>query len=317
MDEFNKQISSSYTNLVEKLTSWIDLIILQVPNLVVALVVATMAYFFSKYVQRAAEKATAKFTDNRTILHLASNLTTVIFGVIVLFLILSIFDLSSTINKILATAGVLGLAVGLALQDPMTNLFSGIVMSVRDLYTIGDVVKTNGYFGTIKDIDLRVTTILSPTGQIITIPNKDVIQNPLENYTSSGMRRVDIKCGVSYGDNLSEVKNTAESAINQIDTKIEDKPVDLVFTEFGDSSINFTIRFWIETCSQRDFLMEQSKAIQLLKSAFDEKDIMIPFPITTLDFGIRGGTPLDKVINLNSKNGKPRKSLSTQGSYSH
>jgi len=301
MEEFNEQISSSYGNLVDKLTDWLNAIILQAPNLLLAIVVAALAYFFSRYVKKMSVKACSKFTDNRTVLNLVANLSTVIFGIFVLFLILSIFDLSSTINKILATAGVLGLAVGLALQDPMTNLFSGIVMSVRKLYTIGDIVKTNGYFGTIKDIDLRVTTLMTPTGHIVTIPNKDVIQSPLENYTSSGVRRVDVSCGVSYGDDLDMVEKTAVSAIENIESRIKERPVDLVFQEFGNSSINFTLRYWIPSSSQLDYLKEQSKAIKLIKSAFDEKDIMIPFPITTLDFGIRGGTPLNKVMSLSTQ----------------
>jgi len=301
MEEFNEQISSSYGNLVDKLTDWLNAIILQAPNLLLAIVVAAIAYFFSRYVKKMAVKACSKFTDNKTVLNLVANLSTVIFGFFILFLILSIFDLSSTINKILATAGVLGLAVGLALQDPMTNLFSGIVMSVRKLYTIGDIVKTNGYFGTIKDIDLRVTTLMTPTGQIVTIPNKDVIQSPLENYTSSGVRRVDVSCGVSYGDDLDMVEKTAVSAIENIESRIKERPIDLVFQEFGNSSINFTLRYWIPSSSQLDYLKEQSKAIKLIKSAFDEKDIMIPFPITTLDFGIRGGTPLNKVMSLSTQ----------------
>jgi len=270
MEEFNEQISSSYGNLVDKLTDWLNAIILQAPNLLLAIVVAALAYFFSRYVKKMSVKACSKFTDNRTVLNLVANLSTVIFGFFILFLILSIFDLSSTINKILATAGVLGLAVGLALQDPMT-------------------------------IDLRVTTLMTPTGQIVTIPNKDVIQSPLENYTSSGVRRVDVSCGVSYGDDLDMVEKTAVSAIENIESRIKERPIDLVFQEFGNSSINFTLRYWIPSSSQLDYLKEQSKAIKLIKSAFDEKDIMIPFPITTLDFGIRGGTPLNKVMSLSTQ----------------
>lgn len=309
MDKFNEQVSSSFSSLTEKLAGWMEAIILQLPNLIIAILVAILAYYFTRYIKKISTKTTSKFTDNPTILRLVSNISTVIFSVITLFIILSIFDLSSTINKILATAGVLGLAVGLALQDPMTNLFSGVVMSVRKLYRIGDIVKTNGYFGTIKDIDLRVTTLLTPTGQIVTIPNKDVLQNPLENFTSSGARRVDINCGVSYGDNLAEVQSTAVAAIESIDTRMREKPVDLVYKEFGDSSINFTLRFWIKSTSQKDFLMEQSKAIQLIKTAFDKNNIMIPFPITTLDFGIRGGTPLNEVIKLNTPDVQQNKAM--------
>ena len=76
-----------------------------------------------------------------------------------------------------------------------------------------DLVETNGFFGTITKIDLRSTKLKLPSGEEVVIPNKDVIQNPLKNFSSSGERRVTINCGVSYGDNLSEVGEIAVEAI--------------------------------------------------------------------------------------------------------
>ena len=224
-----------------------------------------------------------------------------IFGIFTLFLILSVLNLEGTINKILATAGVLGLAVGLALQNPMNNLFSGVFMSVRKLYRIGDLVETNGYFGTIQDIDLKATKLRLPTGQIIVIPNKDVLEKPITNYTVSGERRIDLPCGVSYGDHLEKVKEIAINAIQQMDGLLQEKPVDLIYTDFGDSSVNFTLRFWIDTMGQKDYLAMRSMAIKALKKAFDENDVMIPFPIRTIDFGIRGGLSIQDVISSNRR----------------
>ncbi len=296
METINDQIDNSYGNLVDKLTDWLNEAILQLPNILIALTVAVIGFFISKYISSFAKKTASRFTNNKTVINLIANLAAVLFGVFVLFAVLSIMNLGETINKILATAGVLGLAVGLALQDPMNNLFSGVFMSVRDLYQIGDLVETNGFFGTIKNIDLRVTKLKLPTGQEVIIPNKDVIQSPLKNFTSSGERRIDLECGVSYGDDLEKVREVAEKAISALSSRIEDQPVDLVYTSFGDSSINFTIRFWITTNGQRDYLIERSKAIVKLKQAFDQEDIMIPFPIRTLDFGIRGGDSLKSMI---------------------
>jgi len=301
MDNFSLELSSTYGDLLGKLEGWLHTIILQIPNALVASLVAVIAYFLVTYIKKIAVRAVRKFTTNKTVLNLVANLTSVFIGLATLFLILSIFDLSSTINKILATAGVLGLAVGLALQDPMNNLFSGVFMSVRDLYSIGDLVETNDYFGTIKNIDLRATTLLLPTGQEVVIPNKEVIQKPLKNFTASGVRRVDIMCGVSYGDDLQKVESVVTAALQQLPNRLEHKPVDIVYTKFGDSSINFLARFWISTTDgQADFLLERSRAIKAVKSAFDENDIMIPFPITTLDFGIKGGIPMSKMLTLDS-----------------
>ncbi len=302
MENFTEQLSSSYDKMIEKLGSWIDIIVLQFPNLVIALFVGAVAYFMSSYVRKIAVKATSRFTDNKTVLNLISNLTAVVFSIFVLFTILGIFDLGGTINKILATAGVLGLAVGLALQDPMNNLFSGVFMSVRELYKIGDVVETNGYFGTIVNIDLRATKILQPTGQEVVIPNKEVIQKPLRNYTVTGQRRVDVSCGVSYGDDLDKVEKIVIDAINDNIDVIDNKAVDVVYNEFGSSSINFVARFWIDNTGQRDYLKAQSVVIKAIKKAFDDNDVMIPFPITTLDFGIKGGVPMSKMFPRKSAN---------------
>ena len=310
MDNFSMQLSSSYEKMIEKLGGWLDIIVLQFPNLIIAIVVGVIAYFLSTYVRKVAVKTTSKFTQNRTVLNLISNLTAVVFSIFVLFTILGIFDLGGTINKILATAGVLGLAVGLALQDPMNNLFSGVFMSVRELYKIGDLVETNGYFGTIVNIDLRATKILLPTGQEVVIPNKDVIQNPLKNYTVTGKRRVDISCGVSYGDDLDKVEGLVIEAIKNNIDYLESKPVDIVYNQFGDSSINFVARFWIDNVDHRDFLAEQSKAIKAIKKIFDANDIMIPFPITTLDFGIKGGVPMKKMLTRKIRSGSDRRQAS-------
>lgn len=315
MDSFSEQLSKSYENLAGKLGGWLNEFILQIPNIIIAVAVAVLAYFFSKYIRKAAVKTTARFTSNKTILNLTSNLTAVLFGVIVLFVVLSVLNLGETINKILATAGVLGLAVGLALQDPMNNLFSGVFMSVRKLYRIGDLVETNDYFGTIVDIDLRATKIKIPSGQMVIIPNKDVIQNPLKNYTISGERRVDVSCGVSYGDDLDKVEQVVIETLNKMSNIISDKPIDVVFNQFADSSISFIARFWIETNGQRDYLIEQSKAIKAIKKAFDANDIMIPYPITTLDFGIKGGVALNEVLPKSiSKVEKSKKSSSLSSS---
>ncbi|GLR17055.1 mechanosensitive ion channel family protein [Portibacter lacus] len=298
MEEFSKKLAESYKLLIEKLGGWFDAIILNIPNIIIAVLVAFLAYFLSKYVRKLTVKTTKKFTTNKTIVNLVSNLTSVIFTVIVLFIILSIFNLSGTINKILATAGVLGLAVGLALQDPMNNLFSGVFMSVRKLYAIGDIIESNDHFGTIKDIDLRATKIRTPDGHDVVIPNKDVIQNPLENYTSSGERRIDLDCGVSYGDDLDKVEELTLKAISSLDNLMEHKPVEVMFTEFGDSSINFTVRYWIEATTQKEYTLAKSNGIKAIKKIFDANDIMIPFPIRTLDFGIKGGVPMSKMLSM-------------------
>ncbi|MEM9884575.1 MAG: mechanosensitive ion channel family protein [Bacteroidota bacterium] len=290
-----EQFSEAWGKMISKLGGWLDQLVVMLPNLLIAAVVMTVSVFLARYVSKYTSKLTIKFTKNKTISSVLSNVATAIFVLITLFLVLSILNLDKALTSLLAGAGVVGLAVGLALQEPLVNLFSGVMMSVRSLFNVDDLIETNGYFGKIKKIDLRSTLIELPTGELVTIPNKQVLQSPLKNYTASGKRKVVLECGVSYGDNLERVERIALDAISEaIDNPKEE--IDFYYTSFGDSSINFMIRFWRENCQQPNILASKSKAIIALKKAFDRNDISIPFPIRTLDFGIKGGERLDEVM---------------------
>ena len=292
------QLQESWNNLLEKLIGWFDALVVALPNIILAALVGGIAVFLSKYIRKSVERFLQKVTGNNTLVSVGSNFITAIFFLITLFLVLSILNLDKALTSLLAGAGVIGLAVGLALQDPMINLFSGVLMSVRDYYNIGDLIETNGYFGTIEKINLRSTVVLSPEGQEIIIPNKHVLQNPLVNFSNNGRRRIDISCGVAYGDDLKEVRSIAVKAIKEGVEYDKDRSVEFFFNEFGDSSINFTLRFWKKITGQAAYLAAQSEAIIALKTAFDEKGITIPFPIRTLDFGVVGGERLDELYPL-------------------
>lgn len=280
-----------------KLGSWLDQLILLVPNIVLAILVILVAVMLAKYVRRLAQKIIKRFTDHNSIVGLVGTLAVFVLGLLTTFLVLSIMDLSDAITKILATAGVVGLAIGLALQDPIHNLFSGVLMSVRDYYEIGDVVETNGYMGTIESINLRVTMIKSFDGQEVIIPNKSVISSPLVNYTCSGHRRVTIACGVGYGVDLSKAQGTVIDALQSLEGLVPDMPVVCHYDEFGGSGINFYVRVWIPSDGSVSFLDVKSDCIKVIKAAFDQEGIGIPFPIRRLDFGIDAGQKLSQAIS--------------------
>jgi len=276
---------TTYDKLVNKIEAWYEILILQLPNVTISLVIVILAYLFSGYIKRLIYRFTFKTTSNITIANLAAKMSSFLVGLFTLLMVLTVMDLGDTINKILATAGVLGLAVGLALQDPMNNLFSGIMISVREMYKIGDLVESNGYTGTIMGIDLRVTKLKLPTGELVVIPNKEVVQKPLKNFTHSGERRIDIECGVSYSDDLILVEKVALAAIRSLTQIDQNKPIEFIYTDFGASSINFKVRFWIDASIMIDYLNQKSEGIKKIKEAFDQNNISIPFPITTLNLG--------------------------------
>lgn len=292
--------NEAFNNLREKLSTWVNDVVVNLPNIVLAIVVMSTGVFVAQYVRTYVQKALDKFVDNRTVTGFASSIITAAFLIATLLVVLSILKLDTALTSILGTAGIAGLAVGLALQEPIVNIFAGIVMSMRDYYKVGDIVKTNDFFGTISKINLRSTILNTPDGQEVIIPNKDVLQSPLVNYTHSLKRRVDIECGVAYGDDLEGARKIALNAIRESDKIKYDKnlPLELFFTEFGDSSINFQLRFWAHFSTHAEFLSMKSEAIIAIKKAFDSNEVTIPFPITTLDFGVVGGRNIDDVYPL-------------------
>ena len=215
MDNWLDKFNDSLNNLVDKLESWLNGIIVIIPNLVLAAVVLTLGIFLSRYVSRYVSKAIRRFSGHEAVNRLVSSVVTTLFILLIIFIVLSILKLDTALQSLLAGAGVAGLAIGLALQDPITNLFSGVMMSTKKSFHIGDLVETNDYFGTISNINLRATIIRTTQGQEVVIPNKTVYQNPLKNYSNTDERRIDLNCGVSYGDDLEKAKSIAIEAVKR------------------------------------------------------------------------------------------------------
>ena len=288
-------LTEAYGKLQQKLIEWIDALVLILPNLLIAIVIVVAGWFVAKYVYSILHRGIMRASSSRNVADLVASIARVIAIGLALFLALGVLGLSSVVAGAFAGAGIVGLAVGFALQDPLANLFSGVMMSVKELYAQGDLVETNGYMGVILGITLRTTLLRTLTGQEVAIPNKDVLQSALTNYTRTRQRRVDLPVGVSYGDDLGRAAEIARRAVEEAVETLPGKEVEVFWTEFGNSSINGTIRFWLGDTGQKEFLDRRSRAIVAVKAAFDEHDIVIPFPIRTLDFGIRGGEKLSEM----------------------
>ena len=286
--DFNK----AYDLISEKLIEWLKELIKLLPNIALAAVILVFGLFIAKYIRNFIRKVMRRFIQNETLDNLFSSLIYIILIGIVIFVALSVLQLDKAVTSILAGAGILGLALAFAFQDIAANFMSGIFLSVRKPLYVGDIVQIKDYMGKVEEINLRDTVIRTYQGQMVIIPNKDVFQNPIENYTLLGKRRVDLKVGISYGEDLDRVKEITIDAVKDIEGLTADDEVTLFYTEFGDSSINYVVRLWIYTSEQVNFLEVQSQAIIRIKKAYDEHDIMIPFPIRTLDFGIKGGVTL-------------------------
>jgi small conductance mechanosensitive channel len=295
-------LNKAYTLLSEKLISWFDALIKLLPNLALAAIVVVLGIFISKLLRRYSLKMIKKFSALETINKLFASFMYILGIGITLFTALDILNLDKAVTTALTGAGILGLALAFAFQDIAANFMSGIFMSFRHPFNVGDLVIINDKMGQIEAINLRDTTLITLQGQRVIIPNKQVFQNTIENYTSTGSRRLDFNIGVSYGDDLEKVKNITIAAVESLSFRDQSKKVNLVYEGFGESSINFMIRIWLSSTEQSSYLEARSEAIMMIKKAYDHNNITIPFPIRTLDFGIKGGQTLSEMkLNLLNK----------------
>ncbi|MBO3098122.1 mechanosensitive ion channel family protein [Gelidibacter pelagius] len=280
-DELNK----SFDLLINKLLGWMNSIIENLPNLILALLVLLIAYFLAKYLSKLTLRLIGNRVKQKSVSSIIARLTTVVIVMGGLFLALGILNLSQTLTSLITGAGVLGLVIGLALQGTLSNIISGIVISFREKIQIGNWIETNGFTGEIIDINLKNLTLKESDNNVVMIPNKLILDNPMKNYSLTSYIRVDLSCGVGYESDLEFVEKLTKETLEKTFEKIDDsKPVEFFFTEFGDSSINFRCRFWIAGTKSVHTLNATNKAIIAIKKAFDAEGINIPFPIRTLQF---------------------------------
>lgn len=291
--------TSAYSRVVTKLEGWLDSFVNMLPNLVVAVLVLVLSWLLALVLARMARRGLGKLGVRPSIQGLVTTLVRIFILFAGLMIALGILNLDKALTSILAGAGIVGLALGFAFQDLAANFISGVGLSVHRThpFKVGDLIETNAVFGVVRRINLRTTELRTLDGKQVTIPNTQVYQERLTNHSFSGQRRVELRCGISYGEDLEKVRRVAIEAIEGVEERNRSKPVELFFEGFGDSSINFIVWFWIAFQKQTDYLGAMNEAVMRLKRAFDENDITIPFPIRTLDFGIKGGETLTEALD--------------------
>ena len=281
----------------EKLGGWFDVVISHIPNFIVAVIIAIIFSFIARLAGKGMKKVLRRSLDSTQIADLMASIFKVIVLSVGVFIALDFMGLKSTVTSLLAGAGIVGLAIGFAFQDMTENLIAGIAMGIRKPFKAGDVIETDNVFGSVHSINLRNTLIESFYGQLILVPNKILFRNVLRNYSTLGVRRIEVPVGISYADDIEKASEVIVEKINQFDFVIRKNETAVYAEGFGDSSINLLVWFWIKYPGEPDYMTVRHKGVVAVKQALDAADISIPFPIRTLDFGIKGGEKLDAMIS--------------------
>lgn len=283
--EDNFSVTDATTKLWDKLDGWMDALILKLPNIVMAVLVMILFYILARVLRKFFKNVLLRKVSQVSIQEIISKVVFVSVLLIGFFVALGVLELDKVLTSILAGAGVIGLAIGLALQGTLSNTFGGLILSFMPQLKINDWIESEGTAGSVTEISLRNIILTKSDNNVVVIPNSKFIDGAFTNYTLNKRGRVFVNCGVGYESNLEEVEALTVKVISENFKQEGSEQVEFFFTEFGDSSINFVVRFWTDLQNKKMELAMQHKAIKLIKSHFDQKDINIPFPIRTLDFG--------------------------------
>lgn len=296
-------VTSAVKLLSEKLVSWYELTVKSIPNIAVALFILLLFFGISALLKRASHKVFFQLTKSSVLTNLLDAILRFFVVLVGVFIALEILNLEKTVTSILAGAGVIGLALGFAFQEIAANFVSGVFIAIRKPFKVDDIVKIRDYFGEVTDINLRTTSITTFEGLEAIIPNKTMFTEPLVNYTTTPKRRIFLDVGVSYGDDLEKVKEVTFKAIEKVSNRIEDRDIEIYYTGFGSSSINLVCRYWIHYPKNNAWFAAIDEGVMNIKKAYDDNDITIPFPIRTLDFGIKGGEKMSAMLSKQYRSG--------------
>ncbi len=195
----------------------------------------------------------------------------------VLFVLLALMAASSLgidVTGVLALASVATLAVSLALQDLLSNLVGGFTLLYTHPFSSGDYVEIAGQSGTVKEIGMTYTQLLTPDNKLTQIPNSSVVSSEIINYSCTGTRRVAVEISASYDAPVDQVIAALKEAAN-VEGVLEDPAIFAAVTGYGEHAINYVVRVWCPT----DLYWDVNNAtIYNIKKVFDREGLQMTYP---------------------------------------
>ena len=243
----------------------------------IKIMTALAIFFIGKFVIRlvvsGVRKIMQKQAVDKTLEKFICNLVSMTLLVVVIIAAIGAMGIQTT--SFIAIFGAAGLAVGLALQGSLSNFASGVLIILFRPYRVGDYIEAAGIAGSVEQVLILTTILKTGDNKQIIVPNSQIMNSIITNYSTNDTRRVDLTVGVSYADDLDKVRKTLEDLIAN-EGRIFDEPATLIaVSELADSSVNFIVRAWVKSTDYSSVKFDLTEAI---KKRFDQEGISFPFP---------------------------------------
>ncbi len=203
-------------------------------------------------------------------------LKSIVKNVLLILLILSILStLGIEMTSFIAIIGAAGLAIGLALQGSLANFAGGVLILLLKPFKVGDVIEAQGVIASVSEIQIFHTVLKSYDNKTIIIPNGNLYNNMITNYSTEPARKMQWIFGIGYHDDIDKAKDIIKEVIYS-DERVIDRDTPYIFVDsLGDSSVNIRVRALVSNADYWDvYLMK----LEEVKKAFDKEGISIPFP---------------------------------------
>ena len=285
-DTLGEDLVQNVTGLQKFLSDIWDGFVKQLPTIIFAVILLILGIFLSKLVVKLMGKALDRSKLDLTINHFLKSVVKIVLYVILITVVLTLLGVPTT--SIITVIGTAGVAVGLALQNSLSNLAGGFLILFAKPFKVGSYITVSGVEGTVESINILYTKLKTLDNKAIYIPNGTASNNVLVNVTEADDRRVDHVFSISYGDDYRKAVDAINKALakcSKIYTDDAHKPF-VRMSAHSASSIDITVRVW---CATSDYWDVYFDVIELVRAAFIEDNIDIPYQ--QLDVHIRDNAP--------------------------
>ncbi|WP_224484064.1 mechanosensitive ion channel family protein [Robertkochia aurantiaca] len=251
----------------------IDAVIFYGPKILLALAIWIIGSWVVKRLVKTLDKVLSKKDYDPSLSKFLLNLLK--WGLTVLLILVVLGTLGVETTSFAALIAAAGLGVGLALQGSLANVAGGALIMIFKPFEVGDLIEAQGELGTVEEVQIFNTILVSPENKTIVIPNGPLSNGNIINYTKKGTLRIDLVIGVAYASDLKRTREVMLEAVqNQPGTLKEPAPT-VAVSELADSSVNFVVRPWTEA---KDYWGVRFACIEAIKEALDKAGIEIPYP---------------------------------------
>lgn len=243
-----------------------------IPTLLMAIIVFIVGFFLNKIILNLFAKGAEHSKLDQTVNKFLSSVIKIVVTAIVIIVVLSILGIPMT--SIITVLGTMGVAVGLALKDSLSNVAGGVILLINRTLKVGDYVDIGAYSGTVDEVSILFTKITTVDNKDIFIPNGTVATSAITNYSIEGNRRVDLVFGISYNNDHKKAVSAINSVIEKHPLIVKEPESFVRLGELGASSLNITVRVWTKNA---DYWTVYFDLIEQVKEKFDAENIVIPY----------------------------------------